>query len=113
MIEIHPNSTHEGDATMVFGSLSLSKPMLFVAEIELPETAKAPVKFEAELQSASTDPLHHDWILQPGERKSVEFALTADFPSECDVLLTTRMAKRRDPTEGAHARWYGAAFWPC
>ena len=113
MIEIHPNAPHEGDATMVFGSLSLPKPMLFVAEIELPETAKAPVRFEVELQSASANPIHYDWTLQPGERKSVEFALTADFPTECDVLLTTRMLKRRDTTEGAHARWYGAAFWPC
>lgn len=113
MIEIHPNAANEGDATMVFGRLSLPKPMMFAAEIELPETAKAPVKFEVELQSASADPIQHGWTLQPGERKSVEFALPADFPAECDVLLTTRMMRRRDTTEGAHARWYGAAFWPC
>lgn len=113
MIEIHPNSANEGDATLVFGGLSLSTPMLFVAEVELSSAAKAPVRFEIELHSASNVSLHHDWILQPGERKSVELALTKDLPSECDVLLSTRMMNRRDSTEGAHARWYGAAFRPC
>ena len=89
MIEIHPNSANEGDAIMVFGGLSLPLPSLFVTEIELSASAKAPVRFELELHSASTVSLHHDWILQPGERKSVELALTKDIPSECDVLLST------------------------
>jgi hypothetical protein len=113
MIEIHPNSGAEGDATMLFSNLPVPKSMLFVAEIELAASAKAPVKFEVELQSTSTKRLHHDWILQPGERKSVEFALTSDSSSEYDVLISTRMMRRLDPTEGAHARWYGASFRPC
>lgn len=112
MIEIHPNGAREGDATLVFSGLSLPGPMDFMADIELAEWAKGPVRFEIELQTTTADTLNHGWVLQPGERKTVEFTLPADFPSECDVMLSTRMMRRRDSTEGSNAKWFGPAFRP-
>lgn len=112
MIEVHPNSSHEGDATIIFNGVALAGPMIFMSEIELPAWAKGAVRFEIELQAADADTLSHSWVLQPGERKSVEFSLPADFPARCDVLLSTRMMRRRDSTEGANARWFGPSFRP-
>lgn len=112
MVEVHPNGSHEGDATLVFNGLSLPGPMTFTAEIDLPDRAKGPVRFEVEVQTATADTLHHDWILQPGERKSIEFTLPPGFPEKCDVMLSTRMMRRRDSTEGSNAKWFGPAFRP-
>jgi len=113
MIELHPNSGYEGDATLVFPGLSLPAPMQFAAELSLPVEAKGPVDFMVEIQSLSGESLSHQWTVLSGERKMVEFTLPASFPAECDVLLTTRMKRRRDSTEGANAKWYGPAFRPC
>lgn len=112
MLEIHPNGSHEGDATLVFSALTLPTRGCFVAEIELPDTAVAPVKFEIELQTRDADVIRQDWTLQPGERRSIEFTLPGNMPAGCDVMLSTRMMRRRDSAEGAHAKWYGPAFRP-
>lgn len=113
MIELHPNSGHEGDATLIFAGLSLPAPMQFAAELSLPAGAKGPVAFVVELQSSSGDSQSHEWTVQPGERKLVDFVLPKDSPPVCDVLLSTRMKRRRDPTMGANAKWLGPAFRPC
>lgn len=112
MVEIHPNGSHEGVAALVFSALSLPVPAVFITELELRDTAKASVKFEFQLQPADGDVVHQGWVLQPGERKTIAFNLPADISPTCDVLLTTRMLRPRDSTEGAHARWYGPAFRP-
>lgn len=112
MVEIHPNGSHEGVAALVFSALSLPIPAVFVAEIELPDTAEAPITFEIEIQSEDTEVLRQDWSLRPGERRMIEFVLPETLPSGCDVMLSTRTTRRRDTTEGAHARWYGPAFRP-
>lgn len=112
MLEIHPNSSNAGDATLVFNNLSLPMRGVFVAELELSDTARSPVKFEIELQAEDSEMVREDWTLQPGERKSVELMLPENISSGCDVLLSTRMTNRRASTEGAHAKWYGPAFQP-
>lgn len=111
-LEIHPNGASEGDATLIFNGLPLGLPMLFSAELELAETAKGPVKFEMELQGPSAEAQGQAWILQPGERKPVEFAVPASFAADTDVFLVTRMVRRNDSTEGAHAKWHRPAFRP-
>lgn len=112
MLEIHPNGSHEGVATLVFNGLSLPSPALFVAEIELPETAKSPIVFEFDLQTVDAEVFHQDWTLHPGERTTVELALPAIASRACDVMLSTRLMRRRDTAEGAHAKWYGPTFLP-
>lgn len=111
-IELHPNGSHEGDATLIFTGLSFEKPTTFSSEIELAASAKGPVKFTFELQAPSAEPRSEEWVLQPGERKSVDVALPAAFLAGCDAFLTTRMMRRRDSTEGAHAKWHRPAFRP-
>ena len=112
MFEIHPNGSHEGDATLVFSALSLPARGVFSTEIELPESARAPVTFEIELQTKDFEIIRQGWTLQPGERKSVEFILPDNLSSGCDVMLSTRMMRRRDSAEGAHAKWYGPSIRP-
>lgn len=111
-LEIHPNGSHEGDATLVFGDISIAGPMLFSTEIELAETARGPVKFQVELQSPSSEPQSQAWILQPGERKAVEFPVSAAIETSFDAFLMTRMVRRNESTEGAHAKWHRPAFRP-
>jgi glycosyltransferase involved in cell wall biosynthesis len=111
-IEIHPNGSYEGDAALVFSNLSFHANTVFSAELELEASAKGPVKFEIELQAPSIQSQSQEWILQPGERKSVEFPLPEVFQAGCDALLATRMMRRRDSTEGAHAKWHKPAFQP-
>lgn len=112
MLEIHPNGSHEGVATLVFGGLSLPGAGLFVAELVLQDTAKGPVTFEFDVQTAEGEVFHQEWSLLPGERTAVEFALPADVSRGCDVMLSTRLQRRRDAAEGAHAKWYGPAILP-
>lgn len=112
MLEIHPNGSHEGDATLVFNDLTLPPRGYFAAEIELPETATAPVKFEIELQTRDAEILRQDWTLHPGERRSIDLTLPDNIPTGCDVMLSTRMMRKRDSAEGAHAKWYSPAFRP-
>lgn len=112
MVEIHPNSSHEGVAALVFGALSLPMPAVFVAEIELLDTARSQITFAIEIQAEESEVLRQDWNLRPGERRMIEFVLPETFPSGCDVMLSTRTTRLRDTTEGAHARWYGPAFRP-
>lgn len=111
-LEIHPNGAHEGDATLIFSGLAFVMPMLFSAEIELADTAQGPVKFQIELQGPSAEALSQAWMLQPGERKPVEFAVPASFAADTDLFLVTRMVRRNDSTEGAHAKWHRPAFRP-
>ena len=111
-IEIHPNGSHEGDAALAFPGLSFEGPMLFSAELELEDTAQGPVRFELELQASSLETQGQEWILQPGERKQVEFPVPSAFQAGCDALLATRMMRRRDSTEGAQAKWHKPAFRP-
>ncbi|MFO1130986.1 MAG: glycosyltransferase family 4 protein [Hyphomicrobiales bacterium] len=113
VLELHPNSGHEGDATLIFSSLSLPAPALFTADLSLPDTTMGPVEFSLELQSSSGESLSQQWTLEGGERKTVEFAVPKEFPAECDVLLSTRMKRRRDATMGANAKWIAPAFRPC
>lgn len=114
VIEIHPNGSHEGKAAVMFQGIVVPASASFIAEIELTATAKGPVKFEMEIElpSHEADALRFEWDLQPGGSKIVEFELPAAYHSGCDVMLVTSMLRRRDPTEGAHARWRRAAFRP-
>lgn len=113
-IEIHPNGSHEGKAAIVFSGLVVPDSAAFIAEIELSTTAKGPVKFEIEIElpAPHADALHYEWDMQPGESKIVEFELPAAYHSGCDVMLVTSMTRRRDSTEGAHAKWHRPAFRP-
>jgi hypothetical protein len=111
-IEIHPNSSQEGDATLIFAGLSFAVPTLFSTELELTSFAKGPVIFDLEFQAPTVDSQTFEWLLHPGERKSVELPVPATFLPGCDVLLATRMMRRQESTEGAHAKWHGPAFRP-
>lgn len=107
VIEIHPNAQNEGQAALMFPQLTVSSPARFTAELELAPTAKGPVRYEVEIQlpAFEGDALHGEWDLNPGQSRRVEIPLPPGFGPLCDVLLATRMARRTDSTEGAHAKW--------
>ena len=111
-LEIHPNPAHEGVATVVLNGITLQPHTVFFAELEVLAKAKGPIRFEIEIQDSSGEPVGQAWILGPGERKFAEFILPPAVSGRCDALLMTRMLRRNDSTEGAHAKWHGPAFWP-
>ena len=98
-LELHPNPSHEGVATIMLTGLEFQPGTTFVAELELPATAKGQIRFEIELQASSGEPMGQFWVLAPGERKLVEFSLPSGISGRCDVLLMTRMVRRKDSTE--------------
>ena len=111
-LEIHPNPPHEGVATVVLNGIELQPRTVFFAELEVLTNAKGPIRFEIELQDSSGEPVGQAWVLGPGERKFAEFILPPAISGRCDAMLMTRMLRRTDSTEGAHAKWHGPAFWP-
>jgi hypothetical protein len=111
-IELHPNPAHEGVATILLGGLELQPGAMFSAELELPAIAKGPIRFEIEVQNSLGKAASHAWVLAPGERKLAEFMLPSDLWGRCDAMLMTRMVRRNESTEGAHAKWHGPAFRP-
>ncbi len=111
-IEVHPNGAHEGDATLIFSNVSFPGPALFMADLELWDTARGPVKFEVHLLSETAGAQQFEWVLQPGDRKSISFTLPHAYEAGCDVMLATRMLSRRESTEGAHAKWHRPSFRP-
>ena len=111
-LELHPNSSHEGVATIMLSGLEFQAGTMFVAELEVQATAKGPIRFEIELQASSGEQVGQSWVLAAGERKRAEFILPSGFTGRCDAIFMTRMVRRNDSTEGAHAKWHGPAFRP-
>jgi hypothetical protein len=109
-LELHPNPAHEGVATIILSGLELRAETMFFAELEVMAIAKGPIRFEIELQAHTGETVGQAWVLAPGERKLAEFVLPSNIVGRCDAMLMTRMARRNDSTEGAHAKWHGPAF---
>ncbi|MEI8180692.1 hypothetical protein, partial [Aestuariivirga sp.] len=111
-LELHPNPASEGVATIMLNGIELRPETIFVTELEVLALAKGPIRFEIEVQASAGEPVGQAWVLAPGERKQAEFILPSGIAGRCDALLMTRMARRNDSTEGAHAKWHGPAFRP-
>jgi glycosyltransferase involved in cell wall biosynthesis len=113
-IEIHPNSQNEGQAAIMFPALAIMSPARFTAELALASTAKGPVRYEMDIQLPAPhgDAFRCEWDIHPGQSKLVEVQIPFAFSSVCDVLLATRMTRRTDSTEGAHAKWRQPGFSP-
>lgn len=114
VIELHPNAPNEGQAILTFQKLVVNSPARFTAELELAPTAKGPVRYEVEflMPSAEGEAVHAEWDLNPGQSRRVEIALPRGFGPLCDVALATRMTRRTDSTEGAHAKWRRPGITP-
>ena len=111
-IELHPNPANLGVATIMLSGLELQPGTMFFAELEVLAVAKGQIRFEIELQASSGEPVGQAWVLAPVERKQAEFILPPGLSGRCDAMLMTRMVRRNDSTEGAHAKWHGPAFRP-
>lgn len=113
-VEIHPNAQNEGQAAILFEALPIMSPARFSAELSLAASARGPVRYEIDIQPAAPDgeTFRCEWDIQPGQSKRVDIELPFASSSVCDVLLATRMTRRTDSTEGAHAKWRRPGFSP-
>jgi glycosyltransferase involved in cell wall biosynthesis len=105
-IELHPNSSLEGRAGVMFSDLDLTDVGVLRGAIRLAYPHCRPVRFRVDIMSV--DGSHYfglDRVVRPSETLQLEEQLPSEVLTRCNLNIFTEMANPSDQAEGASARW--------
>jgi glycosyltransferase involved in cell wall biosynthesis len=105
-IELHPNSSLEGRAGVMFSDLDLTDTDVLRGAIRLAYPYCQPVRFRVDIMAVDGSRhfgLHR--VVRPNETLQLEERLPSEVLTRCNLNICTEMANPSDQAEGAWARW--------
>ncbi|WP_176556305.1 glycosyltransferase family 4 protein [Rubellimicrobium rubrum] len=105
-IEVHPNTSREGRAGMLFSDVDLTDMGALLGGVRLASPTSRPVRFRIDMVALDGSSYFGvDRIARANESLRIDERLPPDILTRCTISLSTEMAHPGDQAQDAWARW--------